>query len=181
MPHRRFYRYNEFSWQTCFDHHVESFICICYFNTLRPRQNGRHFPDDIFKSIFLNKNISEFWFRFHWSWFPTVQLTIFQHWIRKWLDAGQATSHYLNQWCLVYWRIYALLGLNDLINDHDNVIKWKHFPRYWPFVRGIPRIKASDAELWCFRWSAPEQTAEWTMVRLVIWDAIAPIMTSPQC
>ena len=25
-------------------------------NTLRPRQNGRHFPDDIFKSIFLNEN-----------------------------------------------------------------------------------------------------------------------------
>ena len=30
----------------------------------------------------------------------------------------------------------------------------KHFPRYWPFVRGIhqwiPLTKASDAELWCF-------------------------------
>ena len=26
-------------------------------NTLRPRQNGRHFPDDIFKCIFLNKNV----------------------------------------------------------------------------------------------------------------------------
>ena len=25
-------------------------------NTLRPRQNGRHFPDDIFKFIFLNEN-----------------------------------------------------------------------------------------------------------------------------
>ena len=25
-------------------------------NTLRPRQNGRHFADDIFKGIFLNKN-----------------------------------------------------------------------------------------------------------------------------
>ena len=25
-------------------------------NTLRPRQNGRHFPDDIFKWIFLNEN-----------------------------------------------------------------------------------------------------------------------------
>ena len=24
-------------------------------------------------------------------------------------------------------------------NSHDDVIKWKHFPRYWPFVRGIPR------------------------------------------
>ena len=22
---------------------------------------------------------------------------------------------------------------------HDDVIKWKHFPRNWPFVRGIPR------------------------------------------
>ena len=27
------------------------------FNTLRPRQNGRHFPDDIFKLIFLNENV----------------------------------------------------------------------------------------------------------------------------
>ena len=27
------------------------------FNTLRPRQNGRHFADDIFKCIFLNANI----------------------------------------------------------------------------------------------------------------------------
>ena len=28
-----------------------------YVNTLRPRQNGRHFPDDSFKWIFLNENI----------------------------------------------------------------------------------------------------------------------------
>ena len=39
---------------------------------------------------------------------------------------------------------------------HDNVIKWKHFPHYWPFVqelsgqRGIPLTKASDAELLYF-------------------------------
>ena len=26
-------------------------------NTLRPRQDGRHFPDDIFKCIFLNENV----------------------------------------------------------------------------------------------------------------------------
>ena len=24
-------------------------------------------------------------------------------------------------------------------NFHDDIIKWKHFPRYWPFVRGIHR------------------------------------------
>ena len=27
------------------------------FNTLRPRQNGRHLPDDTFKWIFLNENV----------------------------------------------------------------------------------------------------------------------------
>ena len=26
-------------------------------NTLRPRQNGRHFPDDIVKCVFLNENV----------------------------------------------------------------------------------------------------------------------------
>ena len=30
---------------------------ISMFNTLRLRQNGRHFPDDIFKCIFLNENV----------------------------------------------------------------------------------------------------------------------------
>ena len=28
-----------------------------WLKTLRPRQNGRHFPDDIFKWIFLNENV----------------------------------------------------------------------------------------------------------------------------
>ena len=50
----------------------------------------------------------------------------------------------------------------EYFREHDDVIKWKHFPRYWPFVRGIhrstvnSRTKASDAELWCFLWSASE-------------------------
>ena len=45
---------------------------------------------------------------------------------------------------------------------HDDVIKWKRFPRNWPFVRGIhrsrwiPHTKASDAGRWCFLWSASE-------------------------
>ena len=30
---------------------------LSYFNSLRPRQNGRHFADDIFKCIFLNENV----------------------------------------------------------------------------------------------------------------------------
>ena len=44
----------------------------------------------------------KFWVRFHWS-------------SCQWIGAGQATSHYLNQWWLVYWHIYASLGLNVLV------------------------------------------------------------------
>ena len=31
---------------------------------------------------------------------------------------------------------YAMLQLHFL---RDHVVKWKQFPRYWPFVRGIHR------------------------------------------
>ena len=34
-----------------------SFPRIAGINTLRPRQNGRHFPEDIFKRIFMNENV----------------------------------------------------------------------------------------------------------------------------
>ena len=43
--------------------------------------------------------------------------------------------------------------------------------------RWIPLTKASGAELWCFLWSVPEQTAKQTIETPVIWDAIAFIMT----
>ena len=82
-------------------------------NTSRPKQNGRDFADDIFKCIFL-MIIYEFRLRFHGSLFPRFESTIFRHWGRYWPAADQATSHYLNQWCLVYWRVYASLGLNGL-------------------------------------------------------------------
>ena len=33
---------------------------------------------------------------------------------------------------------------------HDDVIQWKHFPCYWPFVRGIHRspVNSSDKRQW---------------------------------
>ena len=31
------------------------------------------------------------------------------------------------------------IGEHTNLVKHDDVIKWKHFPRYWPFVRGIHR------------------------------------------
>ena len=43
-----------------------------------------------------------------------LESTILHHCFRSWLGADQATSHYLNQWWVVYKRIYASLGLNQL-------------------------------------------------------------------
>ena len=42
----------------------------------------------------------------------------------------------------------------------------------------IPLTKASGAELWCLLWHAPEQTVEQKIKMPVIWDAMAPIITS---
>ena len=37
-------------------------------------------------------------------------------------------------------------GLNGKsLGFHDDVIKWKHFPRYWPFVRGIHRSPVNSS------------------------------------
>ena len=37
----------------------------------------------------------------------------------------------------VEWRLFH--GFHHIHGSHNDVIKWKHFPRYWPFVRGIHR------------------------------------------
>ena len=36
---------------------------------------------------------------------------------------------------------FAISFRNEVYPErsHDDVIRWKHFPRYWPFVRGIHR------------------------------------------
>ena len=68
-----------------------------------------------FSNAFSWMKMHEFHLRFHWSLFLRLELTIFQHWFKKWLGADKVTSHYLNQWWLDYRRIYASIGLNELI------------------------------------------------------------------
>ena len=40
--------------------------------------------------------------------------------------------------------------VNDVRLYHDDVKKWKHFPRYWPFVRGSHRspVNSTDKGQW---------------------------------
>ena len=37
------------------------------------------------------------------------------------------------------WMIWITNHKNPVGDVHDDVIKWRHFPHYWPFVRGIHR------------------------------------------
>ena len=74
-----------------------------------------------------------------------------------------SVNSYTVQWRISWERFKVHMNGHVFTREHDDVIKWKHFPRYWPFVRGIhrsrwiPHTKASDAELRCFLWSAPDK------------------------
>ena len=65
---------------------------------------------------------------------------------------------------------------------NDDVIKWKYFPRYWPFVQGIHRSPVNSPHKGQWRralmFSVPEETAGWTIEMPMIWEAIVLIMTS---
>ena len=53
--------------------------------------------------------------------------------------------------------------LSVCLSVHDNVIKWKYFPRDWLFVRGIHRSPVNSPHkgqwcvTWCFLWSVSEK------------------------
>ena len=50
-------------------------------NTFRPRQMATIFQTT-FSNAFSWMKMYEFWLKFHWSLFPRVRLSIFQHWVQ---------------------------------------------------------------------------------------------------
>ena len=77
-------------------------------------------------------------------WPPPPRTHIRGHLYEK-CQAGHTLWFYKIRWSHIMWM--------DLDWDippcnfsyvHDDVIKWKYFPRYWPFVRGIQK------QLWAF-------------------------------
>ena len=71
-----------------------------------------------------------------------------QHWLMYWLVAlrhqaiSEPAGHQMDTvrylLCFVVISDRQILPISHKI--HDDVIKWKHFPRYWPFVRGVHRL-----------------------------------------
>ena len=59
------------------------------------------------------------------------------------VNACQPSVYYCFTWVwgtrATFFAIFNSLWLSNAIWGHDDVIKWKLFPRYWPFVRGIHR------------------------------------------
>ena len=82
-------------------------------NTLRPRQNGRHFADDIFKFTFLEEN-TPISINISLKFVPGDRINNIPALVQIMAKRDQATSHYLNQRWKVHWCIYASLGLNEL-------------------------------------------------------------------
>ena len=73
----------------------------------------------------------------------------------------------MNIWCDKFMMPSSKGNISTLLGHCEGNHRW------------IPLTKASDAGLWCFLWSALEQTVEWIIGAPVILDAIAPIMISP--
>ena len=99
------------------------------------------------------------------------------------------TSAYISEYCSVITGVNSPLIFSAwmilpystymMTSSNGNIFRvtgplWGEFTGH----RWIPLTKASDAELWCFLWSGPEQTVEQTIETQVIRDAIALIMTS---
>ena len=104
-----------------------------FVNTLMVRTNGHHFPDGIFKCIFLNEIVLmsiKISLKFVFKGPINNRLALVQ--IMAWCWSG---NKHLNQWWLVYWCMYALFGLNELKHglmlpstehsDHDDSMRWK--------------------------------------------------------
>ena len=65
------------------------------------------------------------------KWYPVTG-----GWILK--ENNTSWLHHNLEMPSVFTSLF-MRGIHWFSFSHDAVIKWKHFPRYWPFVRGIHR------------------------------------------
>ena len=113
---------------------------------------------------FFGKKYFELWLQFYQKCFLSYSAAshdLNQLWPVLPMCISRTNFQWVVSWtfCCILFNIFYHRELNYI---HDNVIKWKRFLRYWPFMRGVHRStvispqKASDAELWCFLSSVPE-------------------------
>ena len=71
-------------------------------------------------------------FFFKISWTHAWKI-IFFSWFREFAPPIEKNTYFSRKLARSWHMLWS---------GHDNGIKWKHFPRYWPFVRGIHHCTA---------------------------------------
>ena len=111
----------------------------------------------------------------------TYKFHFYRHQDQKGVSHAITLSAVAFQW-IADWTSTDVVMRGTTHAFHPVYTWWRHqmetFSTLLAGHRWIPLTKASDAELWCFLWSSPEQTSEQTIETPVIWEAIALIMTS---
>ena len=96
-------------------------LAFCGPSTLELTHRGREkvaaISETIFSNAFSWNCEMKMKIQFHWTLFSMVQLTINQCWFSSWLGTDQATSHDMNQWWLVVWRINVSFSLSEINNN----------------------------------------------------------------
>ena len=106
---------------------------------------------DVFFDLRLNKPLGKQW----WGWwFETPSRRLWRHcngpslFVHRWFvsHVGQQSQSHQTQLSRVPGQLHKVSLL-----QHDDVIKWKHLPRYWPFVRGIhwSLVNSTHKGQWC--------------------------------
>ena len=131
------------------------------------------------------------------QWERSLQSNAVSHWMGANLESAlrhngqnnvqtKATNFDRTILCLWTYQDVFDIGLND---NTYRVSAWNSYHKcvscflYFHEIvleslRNVSETTPSEAELWCFLWSSPEQTVEQTIETQVIWDAMALIMTS---
>ena len=65
-------------------------------------------------------------------------------WFKTWMHLVSKPSKNRISWNWISERLIHYGAIAKKLHKHDDVIKWKHFPRYWPFVRGIHRSSVNS-------------------------------------
>ena len=68
---------------------------------------------------------SIFWFSFHRSLFPGIQLTINSHWFKEWLASKRRQTIHVTNTDPAHWGIHAKQGGYELTTLAGMYIKWK--------------------------------------------------------
>ena len=121
---------------------------------------------EFLKAIYLiNSSLYNFSYWYMFSWTNVTPIPQILHF--RVMDPNILISRKLQQMLTSWWR-HQMETFSVILGP------------LWGESTGY-HTKTSDAELWCFLWSAPQQTVEQTIETPVIWDAIALIMTSLWC